>query len=369
MIDLHGFEQFLDLTWRTRNGNVDRQAITIYVENSADALLYQNLIGPMLGEWIRFSEPPDSNGRRGQKNTSENEGWKAALSACRKARADANPVENRSFYCLLDGEEMTRSKPDGHHPKRDMFDLSSPLNFATYQEAFESAVLTASDENWRGVLFLDCWELENMYLLHTDAIDFIADCWTQGHNAFGTKLMGTDLWKVLQRCLYMSAISTYAKIIARDFEQDTKLNSVLGNLAKQANNTDHALSICMTTLRNDVSQQTAKHFADLKDHIKYLGSCPYELLSLDKSFLRICDGKEFFKFCFAQERTNNLNRFASQLVMNGFATKFQVSLIANLVGDMRPTGGPGEFRFGTGKSALYARLRSTLQRSGALWRA
>lgn len=118
--------------------------VRILAESGKDAELYGRFLGVHAHEALWFEAPP-SGGNDGQTGG----GFRSATKALRE-EGDP-PVGGRRVWCLLDGEES--------------------LRFGRGCELFENSelIFTIDDPACDGMLFLGCYEKENLYLQFGEA--------------------------------------------------------------------------------------------------------------------------------------------------------------------------------------------------------
>lgn len=365
-----------DYTWRARSKWHEGERIVIYVEGTDDATFYERMAGPTLSQYIQFRAAPGPEGQRGGYHA-----WKA-MKAQRAAHGGGalSATLNRA-YCLLDGEEAY------HAGCLDMYRYSRHLILNAARDW-----MPIDDEKYRtiddldGVLFLACYEMENLYLLHADLLRTMSMSWPERIQLFGETVEVDQAWKILQRTLVLSELTAFAKFYN---VEESEFSKIIGALKRNSQRLEPLLSKALECLENCRQSGKPKErivprnvlragTSLLRQRIQKIMSEDERIKSFHPYLLTRCDGKTFRNL--ALPNTGNLTEyFRSQLVGNGFATYFQMSVVDALQGrgtwnrryepfgeggssDVArpdPWAGPGdEVSFGRGRFSMTARRRS-----------
>ncbi|MGV7030536.1 hypothetical protein [Methylobacterium symbioticum] len=327
----------------------------IVVESDLDAALYNRLAGPSLGRWLEFISPANNpaGAQRG--------GYLAAHEDCEAARArEANQVPTDRLprtFCLLDGEERVRF---GLGP-----DFRDEVQFTMPEEPQVIYTVISSDAfaTHPGVLFLNCFEKESLYLLHSDAIEVMKDSWSEDKTLFGESGGWSSSWIVLQRALVAAQITISAKKYG--FE-GPRVGELIGLTYDREKRTD-VLSEAFLSLCQDLSQKIgAEGHKTIKNNIDRIMRSGPAFLAFEAAELRACDANVFLKLGFEQRCETWYPHFEDSMLRSNFPVEFQMSLMFSLTREARHVRAvqrrgsysTPEVKFGRGRNALIASPQS-----------
>lgn len=370
MINEHDLEdpaRLRDLSWRSRDyARLRDKKIVIFVEDQADCDFYQSLIGVGLARSIEFARPPKAREEGG------NGGHWASLMAVRDQEGtDEEWLSEgvKKHYCLLDGEEAMVCGFDGYDESDGMVlrswlsDLNIPNIVAPPPRG---DVLTADLQSLAhrrsktrprndGVILLNCHELENLYLLYADAVDMMNLKWGARREIYGSKLPAQDSWKVLHRCILISAFNNVRNKFNIESKDYSDLFKILKSHEKPLKNLPGLMSEALIeSVHRDLRDAASSLLAT---RLNWLQTHHDDVRNFSHFARRICDGKYFLSHA-GLNADGDKHRFRKMLLSNGFARDFQLSLMFTIMrGAARGLNGK-EAVFGRGPFALTAWSRS-----------
>lgn len=158
----------------------NRGQIRIFAESSKDALFYNRLIGSRIRRYVKFVNS-------GKTFYHKSSGAGGAIADVRSARADKKAGVRASWnFCLVDGEESHRFGTGF-----EILDARAPL-------------FTIDDAKAEGLLFLNCNEKENIFLMYGGALgqliyelDKFGEAGSQAPRLFGRHNFGMLMARAL----------------------------------------------------------------------------------------------------------------------------------------------------------------------------
>ena len=340
--------------WRSRKP-ASYPPVRIFAESALDAALYNRLAGPSLRRWLAFVSPAETPAGK------QRGGYSAAYEDCETARARETgqvPADRipRTF-CLLDGEERVRFGLESDF--RDEVHFYMPEEPQVVHSVISSDAFVAHP----GVLFLNCFEKENLYLLYSEAIEMMKNCWGEDRELFGEVGNWQSSWMVLQRALVSALITTSAKKFGFEGPRVGELIGLAYNRGERTSTLAEAFLRLCDERKQLLDLEGHRSVKEKVDHIMTSGPAFLNFESVD---LMSCDANLFLKLGFEKRCEAWYPHFEDVMTRGNFPVQFQMSLMFSLTREARfrravqsrSLRTTPEVKFGRGKNALYASSQS-----------
>lgn len=321
MTDLH------DLGTSLAGIDSGRDRIRIFTESSKDALFYNRLVGSRIRRYVEFVES-------GNTFWHKKSGAPGAIADIRSARADKERGVRATWnFCLVDGEESHRF---GN-------------GFEILEE--QAPLFTIDDPKADGLLFLNCNEKENIFLIYGGALgqllydlDKFGESEAENARKFGRHNIGTLMARALLHAGLKAACShsrgdrsrgnykNLTSIQATDRDLVASYQAVMSYRAKDA-----PLRLNDDPFKTEEDAIFRKYWPELFNKFKAM-LAPRTLANdpLAHDALRLCDAKYVMETVFGRSLSVWEEDYEQRVIESEYAFEFQAALVKAITAGQPP---------------------------------